>query len=80
MPAKSFSRASLVLYGTKYQPKVYVNGQLVSSTEGGLAVSSRLLDSADVKAGADVRLEIELKSYTDTPDTDADITFTIIDG
>ncbi|MBR2972922.1 MAG: hypothetical protein IKC41_01785, partial [Clostridia bacterium] len=26
LPAESFSRASLVLYGAKYQPKVYVNG------------------------------------------------------
>ena len=71
LPAESFSRASLVLYGAKYQPKVYVNGMLVSSSEGGLTVTRHLLDSRDVKPGNTVTLEIELTSYTDTPDTDA---------
>ncbi|MBR2877587.1 MAG: glycoside hydrolase, partial [Clostridia bacterium] len=71
LPAESFSRASLVLYGAKYQPKVYVNGMLVSSSEGGLTVTRHLLDSRDVKPGNTITLEIELISYTDTPDTDA---------
>lgn len=71
LPANEFSRASLVLYGAKYMPKVYVNGKLVSSSEGGLTVTRHLLEHEDIKPGNTITLEVELASYSDTPDTDA---------
>ena len=71
IPDGDLTRASLVLYGARYMPKVYVNGKYVSSSNGGLTVTRHFLDSADVKPGNTVTLEIELASFTDTPDTDA---------
>lgn len=71
LPEGNWTKASLILYGARYMPKVYINGKCVSSANGGLTVTRHLLDSEDIEPGNTVTMEIELASFTTTPDTDA---------
>lgn len=71
LPCGNWTRASLILYGARYRPKVYIDGECVSSCEGGLTITRHLLSSKSIKPGNRVSLEIELASFNDVPDTDA---------
>ena len=71
LPGGDWEKATLLLYGAKYMPRVYVNGALVSSATGGLTITRHFLNTTDVKPNNKIILEIELSSINDVPDTDA---------
>lgn len=69
LPTGDWNNAVLELKGARFRPKVYVDGNLVSEKEGGMARTFHNLPS--VKPGDKVLLEIELTSLKNTPKEDA---------
>jgi len=71
LPDGDWSQATLKLNGARFAPKVYVDGEMVSSMGGGMAPTVHLLRSAQVKPGATITLEIELTSLPELDAKDA---------
>ena len=71
LPHENFENAVLILHGAKYAPSVYVNGSLVSQKEGGMAPTVHLLKHKDVRAGAELDLEICLETLNTMDKEDA---------
>ncbi len=71
LPEGDWEKASIYLYGAKYLPEIYINGDIVSREEGGLTVTRHLLSHPDVKPGNKVTVEIKLASLADVPNADA---------
>ena len=65
LPEGNWTRATLNLKGARFNPKVYINGELVSSQKGGMAPTRHLMNHKDIKPGNLVKLEIELASLKD---------------
>ncbi|MFP4053185.1 MAG: glycoside hydrolase [Phycisphaerae bacterium] len=71
LPEGEWTRASLVLKGARFAPRVWVNGQQVCARPGGMAPTTYLLDHPDVRPAATVTLEIALTNLDDLPAADA---------
>lgn len=71
LPCGAWNSAVLELKGARFRPEVYVNGERVSSQEGGMIRSLHRLDHPSLKPSATVTLEISLASLADVPPTDA---------
>ncbi len=71
LPDGDYTKATLLLFGAKYCPKVYINGYLVSSATGGLTITRHFLDSPHIKPNNTITLEIQISSINDIPYTDA---------
>lgn len=71
LPAGSWNAAVLELKGARFRPEVYVNGERVSSQEGGMIRSLHPLQHRALKPSATVTLEISLASLADVPASDA---------
>ncbi len=71
LPAGDWKRASLELYGARFLPEVYVDGQLVSKRNGGMALTVHPLESPAVRPGSKVVIEIALAPLSNVPMTDA---------
>lgn len=69
MPDGDWNRADLELKGARFRPRVYVNGVLVSSREGGMAKTTHSLDY--LKPGETALLEIALAPLSEVPLEDA---------
>lgn len=62
LPNGNWNFAVLKLYGARFNPKVYVDGKLVSSQEGGMAPTFHLIKDNTFSPGKKVSLEICLTS------------------
>ena len=71
LPRGQWTHATLELKGARFAPAVYVDGELVSRSEGGMAPTFHLLQSKAVKPGKTVTIEIALTSLKQLPKTDA---------
>ena len=71
LPAGDWSHANLLLKGARFNPKVYVNGEQVSSVAGGMAPTTHSLGHVAVKPGGKIVLEIELMSLADMTEKNA---------
>ena len=71
LPDGDWNHAVLRLGGARFSPAVYVNGELVSQTEGGMAPTFHPLSHEDVMPGNQVDIEIALKSLADVSQLDA---------
>lgn len=71
LPAGDWTSAELTLHGARFAPAVYVNGDEVSSTGGGMAPTVHLLRSAAIRPNATITLEIALQSLTQLDPRDA---------
>jgi hypothetical protein len=71
LPAGDWTHATLWLYGARFCPAVYVNGELVSQTPGGMTLTRHLLKSEAVRPGSRIALEIALQSLADMDAADA---------
>ena len=54
LPLGEWEQASLELRGARFSPKVYINGDLVSEKNGGMAKTSHFLRHKAIKPGATV--------------------------
>lgn len=70
-PDGDWRNATLILKGARFMPTVYINGTMVSETEGGMTVTRHLLKHKDVKPNAKVTLEIRLTPLDKMPLGDA---------
>lgn len=71
LPDGDWNRATLTLHGARFAPAVYVDGQEVGASEGGMAPVELPLASAAVKPGRTIRLEVALRSLRDLDPRDA---------
>ncbi|MBQ9364077.1 MAG: glycoside hydrolase [Bacteroidaceae bacterium] len=71
LPKGKWQYATLELKGARFAPAVFVNGEQVSRTEGGMAPSFHLLQSKAVKPGKTITIEVALTSLKQLPKTDA---------
>lgn len=71
LPEGDWKYATLVLNGARFCPEVYVNKNLVSKAEGGMAPTFHPLKTPEIKPGKEIVLEIALKSMKEVPVTDA---------
>lgn len=71
LPEGEWSHATLILNGARFCPAVYINGEKVSESPGGMTVTTHPLDSKDVIPGNRIVLEIALKSLKDVDPQDA---------
>lgn len=71
LPEEGFENAALILHGAKYVPEVYVNGTPVSRIEGGLAPTVHPIKHPDIKPGAEILLEICLRTLETMDQEDA---------
>src|ERR1017187_10316620 len=71
LPKGDWTEATLCLKGARFAPAVYVDGDKVSSSEGGMAPTEHLLKSAHVAPGKKIELEIALQSLKDLNPQDA---------
>ena len=71
LPESDWKYATLQLKGALFSPEVYVNGVMVSKKSGGMAPTSHLLSSQNVKPGESITLEISLESLKNLSETDA---------
>ena len=71
LPDGIWKFATLELRGARFSPEVYVNGNIVSKANGGMAPTFHLLKQVDVKPGEKIVLEIALTSLKDLQETDA---------
>lgn len=69
LPAGDWDTAVLELKGARFRPSVYVDGQKVSYSEGGMTRTMHQL--SNVAPGRNVTLEIALLSLSDVPTEDA---------
>jgi len=70
LPAGNWTEASLELYGARFMPEVYVDGQLVSKRNGGMTLTVHPLGPA-AKSGRRITLEVALTPLSHVPVTDA---------
>ena len=71
LPRGDWRYATLELKGARFAPAVFVDGQQVSRTDGGMAPTFHLLNSKAVKPGKTIKLEVALTSLKDLSKTDA---------
>ncbi len=71
LPDGEWTRATLRLNGARFAPRVYVDGEEVSSAAGGMAPTIHRLDHPAVTPGSTVTLEIALTNLDDLPGDDA---------
>ncbi len=71
LPDGDWTHASLKLNGARFCPQVWVNGELIGQSAGGMAPVVFALAHREVRPGADVMLEIALQSLRDVPGDDA---------
>jgi len=71
LPQGAWSKATLVLNGARFRPRVFVNGTPVSAAEGGMTRTRHVLQHDAVKPGATITIEIALASLSDVPVGDA---------
>ena len=71
LPKGNWSHATLYLKGARFNPEVYVNGEIVSKKDGGMAPTFHPLDSKKVKPGNNIVIEIALASLSDFDETNA---------
>jgi hypothetical protein len=71
LPKGDWKYATLTLNGARFLPIVYINGDSVSASEGGMAPVAFILRHKAVKPQATVTIEIALSSLKDVPFTDA---------
>ena len=71
LPAGNWTDATLWLYGARFCPAVYVNGERVSQTPGGMTLTKHLLKGEGVRPGDAITLEIALQSLADMDAVDA---------
>jgi len=72
MPEGDYTRASLLLKGARFRPKVYIDGAGVSERgEGGMTPTWHLLDSRDVRPGSEFDLQVVLIAHKHNPELDA---------
>ncbi len=71
LPAGNWNRAALRLKGARFAPTVWVNGESVSSAEGGMSPTEHELRAAGVAPAGEVELEIALRSLRDLDPADA---------
>jgi hypothetical protein len=74
LPEGAWTRATLVLNGARFAPAVFVDGDQVSSTEGGMAPTVHELKHQHVIPGRTIQLEVSLKSLRDLDPLDASAT------
>lgn len=71
LPEGCWNTAVLELKGARFRPEVYVDGERVSSQEGGMIRSMHDLRHRSLRPGNRITLEISLASLADVPPTDA---------
>jgi len=71
LPAGNWQFATLELKGARFAPQVYINGELVSKQNGGMAPTFHLLTNRAIKPGNKITIEIALQSLKDLPPADA---------
>ncbi len=71
LPAGTWSHATLLLYGARFCPQVYVDGQLVAARAGGMTVTMHDISCEAVRPDKTIVLEIALLSLHDVAATDA---------
>ena len=69
LPSGDWNTAILELKGARFRPTVYVDGEKVSYTEGGMTRTFHRMSG--MNPGAEVTLEVALKSLADVPIEDA---------
>lgn len=71
LPKGNWTYATLELKGARFAPAVFINGQQVSRTDGGMAPTFHLLESKAVRPGKSITLEVALTSLRNLPKSDA---------
>ena len=71
LPEGGWNMAVLELKGARFRPEVYIDGDLVSSQEGGMIRSMHELRHGNLKPGGSISMEISLASLKDVPAADA---------
>lgn len=71
LPAGTWTHATLVLNGARFCPSVYVDGQQVSASGGGMTATTHSLGSPSVRPGAQITLEIALCPLDEVEPQDA---------
>lgn len=71
LPSGDWNVGTLTLHGARFDPRVYVDGHMVSSQQGGMAPTVHVLRSPDVAPGRTIQLEIALSSLKDVSPEDA---------
>ena len=71
LPKGGWQWATLELKGARFAPRVYINGEMVSGQNGGMAPTFHLLKHPAVQPGNTVTIEIALESLKNIPPTDA---------
>ena len=71
LPKGDWQWATLELKGARFAPEVYINGQMVSEQNGGMAPTFHLLKHQAVQPGNTVTIEIALESLKNISPTDA---------
>ncbi|MDB5121888.1 MAG: glycoside hydrolase family 2 sugar binding protein [Mucilaginibacter sp.] len=71
LPKGDWKLATLELKGARFMPQVYINGELISQQEGGMAPTFFVLNHKSVQPGTTVELEIALASLKNVPKSDA---------
>lgn len=74
LPAGDWEQASLLFKGARYNPTVYINGDKVSSREGGMGPRRHYLEHPDLVPGNRVTLEVGLMSLADMSEDNASYT------
>jgi beta-galactosidase len=71
LPEGNWTTATLRLGGARFAPTVYVDGEKISGSEGGMAPIEIPLRGKQVRPGGTIQLEIALKSLRDLDPRDA---------
>jgi hypothetical protein len=71
LPPGDWTQATLWLKGARFAPQVYIDGQKVSASAGGMAPSEHKLRGTNVAPGRTILLEIALQSLRDLDPRDA---------
>jgi beta-galactosidase len=71
LPSGDWQQATLTLNGARFHPSVYINGELVGSSEGGMAPIVFPLPRSAVAPGRTITLEIALLSLKQMSPEDA---------
>ncbi len=71
LPPGDWRSATLTLNGARFCPAVFVDGEQVSASAGGMTVTNHLLRGPTVRPGRRISLEIALRSLRDVDPCDA---------
>ena len=71
LPPGVWTSSSLLLKGARFCPRIYVDGDLVSESQGGMTWTFHELDHPSMKPGVSVQLEIALCPLNKIPNGDA---------